>query len=139
MESICLWMSLILLGQETKEEVEFVAAEQHDQKTETKEKVVSPTSWGKIGIEDMGTHPVKEWSYAQNSFMLAKYERYGFLMYGDIDGQEGKFLGVPGEFNRRDSYLANVYGFEFFKKEIGEGKPLIGDFGYWLHRVNMVQ
>ena len=114
---------------EKKNEIEFAAAQES-----TKEE----STWNKIKREDLGMLPASEWVYATNSFMLGKYEQYGYLMFGTLEGEDGSFLGVPGEYQHRDSYMANLYGFEFFKKEKGSGKPQLGDFGYWLHRINMV-
>lgn len=79
--------------------------------------------------EDIGRLPMPYWHEVNNTFLLQGYLNYRHLLYVG-DGKQ-TYLGVPGQFHRRDRYLAGRSGFSRFK---GTQKKIvtIGDFGYWL-------
>lgn len=81
--------------------------------------------------EISGMHPA-EWYLVANSFLLQGYYNYHHLIYAS-DGEK-IYVGVPGQYYRREMYMAKRFGFPIFK---GRRKKSIsiGDFGYWLREV----
>ena len=81
--------------------------------------------------EISGMHPA-EWYLVANSFLLQGYYNYHHLIYAS-DGKK-IYVGVPGQYYRREIYMAKRFGFPIFK---GRRKKSIsiGDFGYWLREV----
>lgn len=81
--------------------------------------------------EISGMH-MEEWYLAANSFLLQGYYNYHHLIYAS-DGEK-VYVGVPGQYHRRELYMAKRFGFPIFKSR--RNKSLrIGDFGYWLREV----
>jgi hypothetical protein len=82
-----------------------------------------------IEPRDIGSLPPASWHLVNNSFLLQGYYNYRHLLYAKKQGKY--YIGVPGQFHRREQYLASRFGFERFK---GTQKKRItlGDFGYWI-------
>lgn len=78
---------------------------------------------------DFTSFPMEFWHYARNSFLLQGFYNYRHLLYAH--GGEKNYIGVPGQFHRREQYLANRFGFPRFKGT-QKKRVTIGDFGYWL-------
>ena len=78
---------------------------------------------------DFSSLPMEFWHYAKNSFLLQGFYNYRHLLYAH--SQSKNYLGVPGQFHRREQYLSRGFGFPRFK---GTQKKRVttGDFGYWL-------
>lgn len=72
-----------------------------------------------------------------NSFLLHGYYNYKHLILGKIkEKEEWKYyLGVPGNFYRREKMVAEMFGFEAFEGEKSPASP--GDFGYFMKRVEI--
>lgn len=85
-----------------------------------------------IEPRDIGSLPADSWHLSANSFLLQGYYNYRHLMYAHKKGKN--FIGVPGQFHRREQYLAARFGFSRFK---GTQKKRItmGDFGYWIREL----
>lgn len=72
-----------------------------------------------------------------NSFLLHGYYNYEHLILARVvkRGEDYFYVGVPGNFYEREKQVAIMFGFESFecKKEPAQ----IGDFGYYMIRVEM--
>lgn len=85
-----------------------------------------------IGPEDFSSLPMPCWRMGNNSFVLQGYYNYRHLLYAG-DGSRC-YVGVPGQFHRREQYLARQFGFPRFKGTKRK-RMTMGDFGYWLQEV----
>lgn len=90
-------------------------------------------TWCKrINPADLSELAMKEWYLVANSFLLQGYYNYHHLLYAS-DGEKD-YLGVPGQYQRRELYMAKRFGFPLFKSK--SNKPLqAGDDGYWLREI----
>lgn len=80
--------------------------------------------------EDLSHLPMKHWSLAGNSFLMQGYYHYRHLILCEtVNGVA--YVGVPGQYHRRECYLAGKFGFSLFKPTLKK-QLVIGDFGYWL-------
>ncbi|MDO4332991.1 MAG: DUF6128 domain-containing protein [Eubacteriales bacterium] len=72
-----------------------------------------------------------------NSFLLHGYYNYKHLILGKIKEKDGwsYYLGVPGNFYKREKMVAEMFGFEAFEGEKNPAKA--GDFGYFMKRVEI--
>ena len=92
---------------------------------------------GKIDIKDIAKLSMKDWKLSQNAFLQQGYETYGHLLYGKIELSPGQViwvLGVPGSYDNREKYLANIFGFYNYIPE-ENGKFRTGGKGYWITRL----
>lgn len=69
-----------------------------------------------------------------NQFLLKGYERYKHLLAGKVQyaGKERYCVGVPGIYENREKYMAEIYQFPVFLS-LTENRMKTGSFGYWLH------
>lgn len=76
--------------------------------------------------------PMEHWHYQKNSFLLMGFYNFHHLLYAHKENKN--FVGVPGQFCRREQYLAGRFGFSRFK---GTKRKRLsaGDFGYWIKEV----
>ncbi|MBQ3515396.1 MAG: hypothetical protein IJA32_16615 [Lachnospiraceae bacterium] len=92
----------------------------------------------KIMPKDIGLLNADDWYLGKNSFLLHGYFAYQYLMLGYIrfqDGGKQAVLGVPGVYNNKDKYLAELFGFtNFIQAKQQEIKT--GTFGYWITSVH---
>lgn len=82
-----------------------------------------------ISPADFSDFPQKYWHMGSNTFLLQGYYNYRHL----IMARKGSkiYVGIPGQYHRRDQYLAGMFGFGRFKC-IQKKEACLGDFGYWL-------
>lgn len=85
-----------------------------------------------IRPEDLMNLPAACWRMGNNSFLLQGYYSYRHLLYAG-DGSRC-YIGVPGQFHRREQYLARRFGFPRFKGARRK-RITMGDFGYWLQDI----
>lgn len=78
---------------------------------------------------DFTSFPMEFWHYARNSFLLHGFYNYRHLLYAH--SKDKNYIGVPGQYHRREQYLANRFGFPRFKGT-QKKRVTVGDFGYWL-------
>lgn len=73
-----------------------------------------------------------------NQFLLKGYERYKHLLAGKVRyaGEERYCIGVPGIYENREKYMADIYQFPVFLS-LTENRMKTGSFGYWLYLLNM--
>jgi len=85
----------------------------------------------RIEPADLEYLPREAWVLGSNSFLLHGYYTYGHLILAKLKGMgvESTILGVPGQYQNRERFLAKMFGFEYFKP-IGASSSE-GDFGYW--------
>lgn len=66
---------------------------------------------------------------SNNSFLMHNFYRYKHLILGEYAWEKGTFfyVGVPGEFVKKEQDMAAMFGFEGYEHS--------GDLGYYLYRV----
>lgn len=86
----------------------------------------------RIEPQDIGLLPIDAWVLGNNSYLLHGYYTYRHLIFGKINSPNGIIyvLGVPGIYQNRESFMAKMFGFEYFKcaKRTEEKN---GEFGYY--------
>ncbi|MCH5252810.1 MAG: hypothetical protein J1F22_07530 [Lachnospiraceae bacterium] len=82
-----------------------------------------------IEPSDFSSFPMEFWHYSRNSFLLQGFYNYRHLLYAH--SKDKNYIGVPGQFHRREQYLASRFGFPRFKGT-HKKRVTVGDFGYWL-------
>ena len=82
--------------------------------------------------EDFNQFPMEYWHYAKNSFLLEGFYNYRHIVYAHTEGKN--YVGVPGQYIRREQYLAARFGFYLFK-QVRRKKLSMGDYGYWLREL----
>lgn len=83
--------------------------------------------------KDFSFFPMEYWHYAKNTFLLQGFYNYRHLLYAHKEGKN--YLGVPGQFHRRDQFLAGQFGFPLFKST-KKKRTTMGDFGYWMKELD---
>ena len=65
-----------------------------------------------------------------NQFLLKGYGRYHHILAGKVRyaGEERYCIGVPGIYENREKYMAEIYQFP-----LTENRMKTGSFGYWLY------
>lgn len=69
-----------------------------------------------------------------NQFLLKGYGRYHHVLAGKVRyaGEERYCIGVPGIYENREKYMAEIYQFPVFLS-LTENRMKTGSFGYWLY------
>ena len=79
--------------------------------------------------QDIGMLPMQCWIYGNNSFLLHGYYSYRHLILAKMKSGE-YILGVPGINHNRDSFMAQMFGFQAFKSVRVHPSDTC-EFGYW--------
>lgn len=68
---------------------------------------------------------------SNNSFLMHNFYRYKHLILGEYAWEKGNFfyVGVPGEFVKKEQNTAAMFGFEGYEHS--------GELGYYLYRVEL--
>ena len=71
---------------------------------------------------------------SDNQFLAKGYAIYHHLLAGKViyGGEERYCVGVPGIYENRERYMAQLYQFPIFLS-LTENRIKTGGFGYWLH------
>lgn len=79
-------------------------------------------------------------SLAGNQFLLKGCERYHHILAGKVRyaGKKRYCIGVPGIYENREKYMAEIYQFPVFLS-LTENRMKTGSFGYWLHLLSEVR
>ena len=87
--------------------------------------------------KDFGFLPAGEWQVVKNTFLLEGYYEYRHIIFAAKEHKDKKkyYLGVPGTYHRRECFLANMFGFPYFKG-IRKKENTLGDFGYWFKELS---
>lgn len=85
-----------------------------------------------IEPKDFGCFPAEQWHLMSNTFLLQGYYNYRHLLFAHKKGKN--YIGVPGQFHRREQYLASRFGFPQFKGT-QKKRVTLGDFGYWMREI----
>lgn len=90
-----------------------------------------------VGPGDFVILPEKYFRMVNNSFLLHGYYNYKHLILKRVEqkGGPGYYIGVPGNFYDREKQVAVMFGFESF--ESMEEQAEVGDFGYYLMRIEL--
>ena len=88
----------------------------------------------KISVDQLSWLSPEAGKLAVNQFLLRGYQRYQHLLAGKVmyAGQERYCVGVPGIYENRERYMAEIYQFPIFLS-LTENRIKTGGFGYWLH------
>lgn len=146
------------LEQESKEEVAQAEQEEkteQNQKEETEVKAqsvapsVQPLSVGtpieafsdgeifdcrKIQLRDLAVLYPRDCSVRNNRFVQHGQYHFGHLLFGR--NRRGQYiLGVPGGYNQQEQFMANMFGFPYFKESRQICLPGARG-GYWYRSVN---
>ena len=88
----------------------------------------------RISLEEL-EHLPEEWGFLKdNHFLLHGYYEYHHLLFVKLACRFGEryAIGIPGEFNYRNQYMAENFGcYDFAPLE--PGKRRCGCFGYWYY------
>lgn len=87
-----------------------------------------------IAPPDFSDFPKEYWQMGSNTFLLQGYYNYRHLILARKG--EKMYVGIPGQFHRRDKYLADMFGFSRFKG-IQKRQERLGDFGYWMKEIEL--
>lgn len=91
------------------------------------------TAW-KIHINDLKYFPRQYNALRSNRFIQYGHYNFGHLLLGQRnDGQY--ILGVPGAYNQQERFMANMFGFPYFKESPYIELPRARG-GYWYMLVN---
>ncbi len=84
--------------------------------------------------KDLGLLPIEFWYLANNSFLLHGYYCYRHLLFMKMmqQGEVQYGIGVPGNDNEQEKFMANMFGFTYFKPVRTEERK---EFGYWWIRL----
>ena len=93
----------------------------------------------KIVPQDIGRLPIGNWRLGSNSFLSHGYYQYRYLMMGIVKykDKDRYVIGIPGVYNGKEKYLANMFGFNLFIP-VKPTKVLTGNFGYWIWEVSRI-
>ncbi|TCL00053.1 hypothetical protein EDC19_0033 [Natranaerovirga hydrolytica] len=89
----------------------------------------------RIEPKDIAVMPINIWMLMNNTFLLNGYNKYKHLILmkmEDLCNHSGYkyILGVPGIYNKKDRFIAYLYGFNSFKC-CCDTHPKPGEYGYW--------
>lgn len=72
--------------------------------------------------------------FSDNQFLCNGYAKHHHLLAGKVryDARDRYCIGVPGIYENREKYMAEIYQFPVFLA-LAENRIKTGGFGYWLH------
>lgn len=88
----------------------------------------------KIRPGDLSCFSRKNCPLRQNRFLLYGYYNFGHLLICTKENGE-QILGVPGVYDQQERFMANMFGFPFFKKS-REIQISDRQGGYWYRSIN---
>ena len=86
-----------------------------------------------ISLQDIGRLPPENWVWGNNHFVLHSFYRYHHLVLARDRVENRVYLGVPGEFDTNETFMAAMFGLRRFERE-RKGKS---EMGYWLTPVSL--
>lgn len=88
----------------------------------------------KVSVAELKQLGEETENLSSNQFLLKGYERYHHLLAGKVQyaGEERYCIGVPGIYENREKYMAEIYQFPVFLS-LTENRMKTGSFGYWLY------
>lgn len=88
----------------------------------------------KVSVEELSQIGKEAENLSSNQFLLKGYERYHHLLAGRVHyaGEKRYCIGVPGIYENREKYMAEIYQFPIFLS-LTENRMKTGNFGYWLY------
>lgn len=90
-----------------------------------------------VDLKDLEDLRQDNWVVGNNQFLLHAYSNYQHLIIGKINrsGEAVYVLGVPGNYDSKEKFMANMFGFPYFKS--CQNKSLQnGEFGYWYRPIS---
>lgn len=92
------------------------------------------TECRKIKPGDLSCFSRKNCPLRQNRFLLYGYYNFGHLLLCTKENGQ-QILGVPGVYDQQERFMANMFGFPFFRKSREIQAPE-GRGGYWYRLIN---
>ena len=94
----------------------------------------------RVLIADLAQFGKEAGELKSNQFLLKGYERYHHILAGKVRyaGKKRYCIGVPGIYENREKYMAEIYQFPVFLS-LTENRMKTGSFGYWLHLLSEVE
>lgn len=89
-----------------------------------------------ISPRDFSDFSKEYWHLGSNTFLLRGFYNYRHLILAEV--KDALYIGIPGQYHRREQYLADMFGFARFKG-IRKKECRLGDFGYWLMQIQKPQ
>ena len=88
----------------------------------------------RLSIADLAQFGEEASVLKSNQFLLKGYERYHHILAGKVRyaGKQRYCIGVPGIYENREKYMAEIYQFPVFLS-LTENRMKTGSFGYWLY------
>lgn len=88
----------------------------------------------RIQLKDVANFPCRDCALKQNRFLQHGHTQFGHLMIGQMPS--GCYIiGVPGMYNQQEQFMANMFGFPYFKESQAIRVPG-GKGGYWYRSIN---
>lgn len=119
-------------------EMEEMAVEDEKQPTSSEELLFSDNSISdcvKITPDDEAMLAPRDRGIMGNKFLHYAYANYGHLIVGRREEDGRYILGIPGIYESKESLMAGIFGFPYFK---GTGKKIRGErLGYWYRLIDM--
>lgn len=69
----------------------------------------------KFGLKDLTFLRKEHWLMGSNPFMIHSYSTYKHFILGRIENTSSFILGIPGTYHPKEKFMAEMYGFPFFK------------------------
>lgn len=87
-----------------------------------------------ISVEELAALSPEAGRLSDNQFLAKGYAMYHHLLAGKViyAGKERYCVGVPGIYENRERYMAQLYQFPIFLS-LTENRIKTGGFGYWLY------
>lgn len=87
-----------------------------------------------ISVDQLKALSPEAQGLSDNQFLAKGYAIYHHLLAGKViyGGEERYCVGVPGIYENRERYMAQLYQFPIFLS-LTENRIKTGGFGYWLH------
>lgn len=87
-----------------------------------------------ISVEELASLSPEAGRLSDNQFLAKGYAMYHHLLAGKViyAGKERYCVGVPGIYENRERYMAQLYQFPIFLS-LTENRIKTGGFGYWLY------
>ena len=84
----------------------------------------------KVMPADIGRLPRPNWMLSNNGFLMYSFVKYRYIVFAKVT--QGRYeLWVPGNYEKSEELMAQMFGFLLFFAPLNQKKASAGDFGYW--------
>ncbi|MGI6006993.1 MAG: DUF6128 domain-containing protein [Ruminococcus sp.] len=89
----------------------------------------------KLSIQDFAALRKERWMIGSNPFIACSFSRHHHIILGKTSENEKCILGVPGTYHPKEKFMAEMYGFPYFRA-IKFPADISSSFGYWYRFLN---